>query len=90
MNQIAVGVDSIYKLGGGKSTILVDFPSGIDSYVVQDRSLKLTLNFGDEQGDAYKMTTTDITGDLTIESGFHQVTLEMLDTGVVQISVGGG
>ncbi|MFC2143495.1 hypothetical protein ACFLQN_03785 [Candidatus Aenigmatarchaeota archaeon] len=87
VNQIAAAVDDIYKIGGGKTTILVDFPTGIDSYLVENNAIKLTVNVNDVLGDAISATDGNVTGNLTTQKGPQRITIEMLDSGLVKIDV---
>ncbi|MFC2143493.1 hypothetical protein ACFLQN_03775 [Candidatus Aenigmatarchaeota archaeon] len=90
LNQIGSAVDSIHKLGGGKTTILVDFPYGIDSYLVENKTMKLRLKFENRFGYALVMTNINVTGNLTTEKGAQRVNVEMLNKDLIEISIGDG
>ena len=86
LNSVASAADNLYYLGGGKTTLFLEFPEDIVSYYVGNRTLILTIEIYGETGDAVATTVTNITGDLTTVKGTHTVTLEYVNKSIVLIS----
>lgn len=85
VQTIATAANSLYKLGGGKTTITVNMPSGVDSYLVANRTIRLTLLIGDGYGDALALTDSNVTGTIPITEGVHNIPLQTLSDGTIQI-----
>ena len=85
VQTIATAANNLYKLGGGKTTITVNMPSGVDSYLVANRTIRITLLIGDGYGDALALTDSNVTGTIPITEGVHNIPLQMLSDGTIQI-----
>jgi hypothetical protein len=85
VQTIATAANNLYKLGGGKTTIAVNIPSGVESYLVENKTIKLRLRIGDDYGDAFAVTDANVTGQIPITEGVHNIPVEMLSDGTIQI-----
>lgn len=85
VQTIATAADNLYKLGGGKTTITVNIPSGVESYLVENKTILLRLRIGDGYGDAFAVTDVNVTGELPITEGAHDIPVQMLSNGTIQI-----
>ena len=81
VEQIATTADNLYKFGGGKQTIFVTIPSGVNSSRVNTNSVVLTL----DGGDFVAFTTATLNGSVPTTEGYKQITLEVIGN-TVQIS----
>ncbi len=84
-NKIATEADNLYKLGGGKSTIFVRLPNGVNSVFIGDNSIQLSLNIGSSVSDIVVTTKASVNGSIDITEGVKKVILEVIED-TVQIS----
>ena len=85
VQEIASAADNLYKLGGGKTTIFVTLPSGINSSVVSNKTISLRLNIGTGIGDSIAITEAPVNGSLPATEGLKKITLEVVGN-TIQIS----
>lgn len=82
---IATAADNLYKLGGGKTTVTVNIPSGVESYLAENNTIKLRLRIDDSYGDIFAVTDANVTGEIPITEGAHNIPIQMLSDGTIQI-----
>lgn len=86
-NLITKTADEIYFLGpGNKNTIDVYFPSSIDNITVSGREVTFNLGIFDTGSQVFQISQANLSGSLSNFKGIHVVTLEHLDSGIINIS----
>ncbi len=85
VQTIAATADNLYKLGGGKTTIFVTFPSGINSTTIANKTVNIRLNIAGGVGDASAVTEATVNGSLPTSEGLKKITLEVVGS-TVQVS----
>lgn len=82
---ITSAADNLYKLGGGKTTIFVELPSGINSTTISNKTVIIRINVGTGVSSALAFTDANINGTLPTSDGLKKITVEVVGN-TVQIS----
>ncbi len=85
VQSIATAADNLYKLGGGKTTIMVNIPAGTESIVIANKTIRLKVRIGGVLGDALAFTEANVNGSVSTKEELKKITLEVV-RGTVQIS----
>lgn len=86
VNMVAKTADSVYALGAGnKRYVWVNVPEGVVSTYLQDHTIAITLSAFGSNSDFVALTSANVTGTLPTGQGRYRISVEMLDSGIVQI-----
>ncbi len=85
VQRIANAADALYRLGGGKTTVYVYMPSGVESYSISQKIIKLTLRIGEGTGDIFARTEGDVSGTIVISEGYKNIPIRAFSNGTVVI-----
>ncbi len=87
VNLIAKTADEVYFLGpGNKNTIDVSFPSSISYINISAKEITIKLNLFDDGTEVSQLSKANLSGSLSTFKGIHVVTLEHLDSGIINIT----
>ena len=85
VQKIATAADNLYKMGGGKITVGVNIPSGVLNATIGSNVIMMALRIGDSYGEAFAITKGNVTGEIPITEGTHNIPVQMLSYGTIQI-----
>ncbi len=87
VNAIAAAADNLYAQGpGAKSTINVFLPAGYSGGSVSNRTVNIKVFISSTYADVIALSKANLTGSLPASSGYKQIVLEMLSSGLVNVS----
>ncbi len=85
VQKIAAAADNLYMMGGGKTTVAISIPSGVQELLLQNRTIRMRLKIGGSYGDAIAVTKANITGSFPTAEGTAYVPLQMAQNGTIVI-----
>ena len=86
VNTLASAIDQAYALGPGtKMTVELDLPYDIQDQIVEDELIGYVVDVSGANSHYYADTKASLVGNLPLDEGYHEVILEVNDSGQVQI-----
>ncbi len=87
VREIAAGADRAAALGPGTKTfVFVTLPDGMVSASVSSHEISIRLALSVAETDTFETTDANMIGALPLQSGVQKVKIEVLPSGVVQIT----
>jgi len=86
VNTIAKAADTVYSIGPGtKKYVWINMPGGVQSQSTANKTVLIKLYIFKGISDVFAETKADLTGAVPISKGQHNILVEMLESGYVQI-----
>ena len=88
VNTLAHAIDTVYSIGpGAKKFVWVTLPGGVEGASLEDKDVLLNVRAHGGVADVFSSTRANLVGALPTTAGPHRLSVEMLDSGYVQIGV---
>ena len=85
---IANAVDTVYSIGpGAKKLVWVNIPGGVEGASLENKDVLFKVRVYGNTADIFSSTKALLAGSLPIDAGPHRISIEMLDSGYVQIGI---
>lgn len=81
VETIAAAADTLYKLGGGRTSVTVNIPAGVISQSLSGNAVRLRLEIGNDAGDAIAFTMANMTGAIPKQAGRYVIPIIISSAG---------
>ena len=86
VNTLGKAADTVYSIGPGtKKNVWINMPNGVRSYSLTNKEVSIKLFVFKGESDVFAKTKANLTGTLPISKGTHRISVEMLESGIVEL-----